>query len=87
MNSYLPLKKEIADKFNETAARELFFEMEGVPYGYHNFMYGWVDTPEDNWPPLLPHHFVPILWSLVEAVDKPLADNMFTEALNLRLGV
>jgi len=77
----------MAEKFNETAARELYFEMEGVPYGYHNFMYGWVDTPEDNWPPVLPHHLVPIAWNWVQNYDYNLADNMFTEALNLRLGV
>lgn len=63
--SYLPINDEMAAKFNETAAREFYFEMEGVPYGYHNFMYGWVDTAEDNWPPLLPHHFVPLLWKWV----------------------
>lgn len=85
--SYLPINDEMAERFNETAAREFYFEMEGVPYGYHNFMYGWVDTPVDNWPPVLPHRFVPILWSYVEHFDYSLADNMFTEALNLRLGV
>jgi len=36
---------------------------------------------------MLPHHFVPILFSYVEMVDKFVADNMFSEALNLRLGV
>lgn len=85
--SWLPLSDEMAEKFNETAAREFYFAMEGVPYGYHNFLYGWVDTPEDNWPPVLPHHFAPILFSWVEHYDYDLADNMFTEALNLRLGV
>lgn len=87
MISYIPLTAEKAAQFNETAAREFFFEMEGVPYGYHNFLYGWIDTPEDNLPPMLAHQFVPILYSYVEMVDKANADNMFTEALNLRLGV
>lgn len=63
--SYLPINDELAKKFNETAAREFYFSMEGAPYGYHNFLYGWVDTPEDNWPPVLPHHFAPILFSWV----------------------
>lgn len=49
-----PLREDIAAKFNETAAREFFYEMEGTVYGYHNFMYGWIDTAEDNWPPILP---------------------------------
>lgn len=87
MISHIPLTPEKAAQFNATAAIEFFFEMEGAPYGYHNFLYGWIDTPEDNLPPLLPHQFVPILFSYVEMVDKKLADNMFTEPLNLRLGV
>lgn len=70
-----------------TAAIEFFYKYENVPYGYHNFIYGWVDTPEDNWPPLLPHRFVPILFSLVEHYDKFITDTLFTEALNIRLGV
>jgi len=31
-------------KFNEKAANEWFYETEGLPYGYHNFLYGWMDT-------------------------------------------
>jgi len=54
MVAWLPLREEVAAKFNETAAREFFYEMEGTVYGYHNFMYGWIDTAEDNWPPILP---------------------------------
>jgi len=87
MLSYLPLTDELADKFNETAAREFYFSMEGSPYGYHNFLYGWVDTPEDNWPPIFPAHFGPILFSWIEHYAPNLATDMFTEALNKRLGV
>lgn len=87
MVAWLPLREEIADKFNETAAREFYLKYEGVPYGYHNFLYGWVDTPEDNFPPLLPHKFVPILFSLIEQFDKPTSDLLYTEALNNRLEV
>lgn len=36
----LPLKKDIREKFNETAAYEWFKGVEGLPYGYHNFLFG-----------------------------------------------
>ena len=50
-------------------------------------MYGWVDSAYDNWPPLIAREFAPILWKLVEDIDEKLAYNMFSEALNKRLGV
>merc|ERR1711990_794694 len=42
---HMPLAPEYRAKFNQT---------EGLPYGYHNFLYSWVDTPEKNWPLILP---------------------------------
>ena len=50
-------------------------------------MYGWVDTVNDNWPPIIAREFVPVLWKLVEDIDYKVAYNMFSEALNKRLGV
>lgn len=38
--SWLPLRPDIAEKFDEKAAQEFFFMTEGLPYGYHNFLYG-----------------------------------------------
>ena len=60
---------------------------EGLPYGYHNFLYGWIDTPLDNWPPLLPSYGVPIVFSILEKILPTTAFTFFTEALNKRLGV
>jgi len=42
-----------------------FYETQGFTYGYYNFLYGWIDTPEGNYPPLLPVNFVPILFAIV----------------------
>lgn len=61
--------------------------MEGLPYGYHNFLYGWIDTPSNNWPPLLADEFAPVLFSLVEHIKPHTAYIFFTSALNKRLGV
>ena len=82
-----PLNAESRAKFNEKAANDFFFDTEGLPYGYHNFLYGWVDTANDNWPPLLAREFVPIMFKIVEDVDPKLAQNFYTSALNKRLGV
>jgi len=84
--AYMPLSDEKRAQFNETAAQEFFFRTEGLPYGYHNFLYGWIDTSEDNFPRLLPKDFVPVVFSMLEKIDKNLTDTFFTEALNMHLG-
>mmetsp|Transcript_3108 Transcript_3108/g.2102 ORF Transcript_3108/g.2102 Transcript_3108/m.2102 type:complete len:253 (+) Transcript_3108:840-1598(+) len=87
MVAWNPLTDELAERFNETAAREFFLSMEGTVYGFHNLMFGWVDTAEDNWSPLIPHHFVPILMSMTENIDEHGTEIIYTDALNKRLGV
>jgi len=82
---HLPLKPEARAKFNEKKAQDFFFLTEGLPYGYHNFLFGWIDTAEDNWPPLLPSDFVPIVFSLFEQVAPSSADVFFDQAMNKRL--
>ena len=81
------LSAEARAKFDEKKAQDFYYDTVGLPYGYHNFLYGWVDTAEDNWPPLLAKEFVPVMFTLIEKVDPSLAYNFFTEALNKRLGV
>lgn len=83
---WLPLSEESAQKFNTETAKEWFEAHEGLPYGYHNFIYGWIDTEDENWPPLLPKMFVPILFDLVAKVIPDGINIMFTEGLNQRLG-
>lgn len=79
-----PASREI---FDEKAANDFFFDTEGLPYGYHNFLYGWVDTANDDWPPLLAREWVPVMFKLIEEIKPTLAYNFFSEALNKRLGV
>lgn len=76
--AHLPLSDEMRKKFNETAAVEYFKEVQGLPYGYHNFLYGWIDTPNDNWPRVLPKGLVPIAFSIIEKYDKNLTDTFFS---------
>ena len=54
----LPLTEASRRRFNLTAAEQFFKASEGLPYGYHNFLFGWIDTPKDNYPPLLDPNFV-----------------------------
>ena len=84
---HLPLKPELQKKFDVQAATDYFNAHEGLPYGYHNFLYGWIDTAEGDWPPLLPRSFAPVLFSIVEKLAPKTAYNFFTEGLNKRMNV
>ena len=54
---------------------------------FHNFLFGWINTAADNWPPLLPLDFVPILFKMVSDVLPKQINIMFTQAMNKRLNV
>jgi len=82
----LPLKDEYRAKFNQTAAESWFKWMEGYPYGYHNMLYSWIDTPEKNWPTLVAPKLLPSLLSIFEKIMPSAIESLFTEGMNLRLG-
>ena len=83
--THLPLKPEAAAKFNETAALEWFKTIEGYPYGYHNFLFGWVDTAKDSFPPVLHPEAVAPIFAIIQSLV-PEASIIFNEAINFRLG-
>jgi hypothetical protein len=82
----LPLRPEVQAQFNETAAYEWFKTVEGTPYGYHNFMFGWIDTPYSNMPPILQPELLTIALRAVEQVAPAAIANVFSLAINKRLG-
>jgi len=82
-----PLKPELRTKFDSKKAWDWFGKTQGLPYGYHNFIFGWIDTAEDNWPPLLAREIMPVVGNVMEHVIPKKARILFTEALNKRLGV
>lgn len=84
--AYMPLNEQARSRFNEQAARDFYFKMQGTPYGYQNFLYGWIDTVRDNLPMLLPNELMPIVFSVLEKLDRKASDLIFTEGLNMRLG-
>ena len=44
---------------------EFWNKTEGLPYGYHTFLWGWVDTSNTNMPPLIPSKFLPIVFEML----------------------
>lgn len=82
----LPLRQEYRDKFNLTAAQEWFKYMEGYPYGYHNFLFSWIDTPDQNFPHLLAPDLFPIVVEMADHLAHPVINSFFIEAMNQRLG-
>lgn len=68
MVAVLPLSAESKAKWNQSAAEEWFRRMEGEPYGYHNFIFGWLDTAKDNFPKALSAELATHLFSFLEKI-------------------
>ena len=82
----LPMKEEVRKRFNVDKANEWFKSVEGLNYGYHNFLFSWIDTVDSNLPFSLSHEHFEFLFSVLEKISKPLAAKMMGEALNMRVG-
>eukprot|EP00164_Ancoracysta_twista_P003455 GFYU01004612.1.p1 GENE.GFYU01004612.1~~GFYU01004612.1.p1 ORF type:complete len:580 (+),score=220.74 GFYU01004612.1:44-1783(+) len=90
---HLPLSAENRKAFNTTAAYEFFKSVEGTPYGFHNFLMGWIDTEKDNYPCLPPEYtyclaaeHVNVLFSFVDKLAPAIGDLMWNESWNKRIG-
>uniref|UniRef100_A0A6B2L2L9 Uncharacterized protein n=1 Tax=Arcella intermedia TaxID=1963864 RepID=A0A6B2L2L9_9EUKA len=88
---HIPLDPLVASKFNASAAWEFFSTVEGLPYGFHNLFTGWIDTPEDNYPPPLTSQLVQLLapfaeWLLQKEIGIGQTYDFLTQGLNYRLG-
>ena len=44
------MRDDILQQLNFTSMRETFWKYQGLPYGYHNLLYGWIDVIDDNFP-------------------------------------
>jgi len=84
--AHLPLRKEFASKFNEDAAWAWFRETQGMPYGYHNFLFGWIDTIDKNFPTILDINFAYLIFHIMEQMYPAGIDRLVKEALNMRVG-
>jgi hypothetical protein len=85
--AHIPLSEDYRKKFNVEKALEFFKSVEGHPYGFKNFLTGWIDTPHKNLPsPILDEEMFQFLISLVDRYFKSTSDLIFIEGLNIRLG-
>ncbi|XP_022888423.1 uncharacterized protein LOC111403961 isoform X2 [Olea europaea var. sylvestris] len=82
----LPLHPHLRAKFNETAAWEYARSMEGLPYGYHNLIFSWIDTISGNYPYPLDAHLVASVMTIWTQFQPAYAVKIWNEALNKRLG-
>ena len=82
----LPLKDEYKAMFNRTAALKWFESVEGMPYGYHNFLFSWLDTEDENYPPALPKELISIAFEMFSQIMPSVIDTFFLQAMNQRLG-
>ena len=82
----LPLKDELRQKFNKTAAQQWFESVEGMTYGYHNFLFSWIDTEDENYPPAMPKELIPIAFEMFGQIMPSVIDTFFLQAMNHRLG-
>jgi hypothetical protein len=84
--AHLPLREDIRAKFNEKKAIEFFNSVEGLNYGYHNFVFSWLDTEKDNWPGFADGDSVFMMVALFSKLAPQVGSTMFGEGLNKRLG-
>lgn len=80
----VPLKEEYRNKLNVDKVMEWFRTVEGLNYGYHNFLFGWVDTAK-NFPKFIDYEIAMPLFSIVEKLAKTQFDLIIGEALNQRV--
>lgn len=83
---WLPLKPELSERSNSKMAIDAFERLEGLPYGFQNFLFSALDTETDNLPPLMASDMIPTLFSVLEMTRPDLSALLFTDALNKRLG-
>ena len=80
----LPIRNDI--NFNAEKAVKWFVEKaEGLDYGYRNFLFGWIDTPDKNMPFVIEHDHFELILTLLEKVSRSVSDMIVGEAVNMRL--
>jgi hypothetical protein len=82
----LKLSPEARARYNATSALKWFQSVEGLPYGYHNFLFGWIDTPKDNYPPPLNSEILLYFLILFQHLDYNNCNRLVLLGLNQRVG-
>lgn len=80
------MREDIRAKFDTDKAISWFLNgIEGLPYGYHNFLFGWIDTVDSNMPFAITHGHFEFLFTVLEKISKDTAALMMGEAFNMRI--
>jgi hypothetical protein len=82
----IPLKDEMRAKFDVEKAWAEFERLEGHTYGYSNFLFGYIDTVNENMPDWLDLIFITTTLKVLEHIIPSGISRVFYEPLNMRLG-
>jgi hypothetical protein len=86
MVTLVPMAAEYQKKWDNEKAVSFVQKNLGYPYGFHNFMFGWIDTPEDNFPPPFSRELFETAFSVLDHTIHADVQRVFTDAMNKRLG-
>ena len=81
----LPMKEEFAAKFDVEKAWAWFDHVVGLDYGFHNFLFVWLDAPTKNLPYFIDFDSLTILIDIYALIRPQDIKLIFLEALNRRL--
>ncbi|XP_076961091.1 uncharacterized protein LOC143637640 [Bidens hawaiensis] len=79
----LPLHPDLRSRFNVTAAWEYAQSMNGLPYGYHNLIFSWIDTVSDNYPPPVNANMVASVMTMWDHMQGEERSSSFAELLSM----
>eukprot|EP00698_Gefionella_okellyi_P025384 TRINITY_DN9267_c0_g1_i1.p1 TRINITY_DN9267_c0_g1~~TRINITY_DN9267_c0_g1_i1.p1 ORF type:complete len:543 (-),score=108.11 TRINITY_DN9267_c0_g1_i1:1052-2680(-) len=81
----MPLAPELQALWDNDKAVAWMQTVLGLPYGFHNFLWGFVDTLTQNFPPPLSPQFFTVAFSILDRVFPTTAQSIYLDALNMRL--
>jgi len=91
---HAPLSAESRKLFNETAAIEYFYTVQGLGYGYQNLLWAWLDTTTQNYPCVPPRYDMcltiehqNVLFGFLDRAQPDIGSILYRQAYNIRLGL
>ena len=84
--SILPLKPEYQEQFDEEKAWAWYQHVSGLDYGFHNFLYTWLDVPNKNVPYFFHLFTLSALIDIYQLIRPQDVKILFLDAMNMRLG-
>ena len=83
---HLPLREEYRKKLDVNKAWTWYEnEVEGLPYGFHNFVFSWIDTTNTSFPLFTTNDFEELFFSFLYKLFPSVGDLFGKEAFNFRL--